>query len=184
MSRGTQRERHRRALMPRSIVARASSVWSDGVAVIALDWVEVSRTCQQASPRAAELIRSAPRADAAVPGMEWTVADVAAHLVSLTTRYLPFVQDIVRPAFDSMPDLNAQELAPLTSRSLAKLADDLERHSRASCVVPIWRCSRALLRHRVGLLNCYRTARRGARPHSVDIARAIADAATACPSPG
>jgi len=99
--------------------------------VIPLDWETVKPVCVEAAARAANLIRAAPTPDAKVPGLDWTVAEVAAHLVSLTRRYEPFVQDVSRPAFESMPTLNAEELAPLAGRSLNELADDLERGTDA-----------------------------------------------------
>jgi len=98
---------------------------------IGLEWDTVKPVCQKVAARTAELIRKAPSSKAQVPGLDWTVGEVAAHLVSLTHRYEPFVQDQSRPSFESMPALNAEELAPLVVRTLGELADDVERGTRA-----------------------------------------------------
>ena len=98
---------------------------------IGLEWDTVKPVCEEVAVRAADLIRNAPTPNAQVPGLDWTVGEVAAHLVSLTQRYEPFVQDQSRPSFESMPALNAEELAPLAVRTLGELADDLERGTEA-----------------------------------------------------
>lgn len=98
---------------------------------IDLEWDTVKPVCQEVAARTADLIRNAPTPNAHVPGLDWTVGEVAAHLVSLTHRYEPFVQDQSRPSFESMPALNAEELAPLAVRTLSELADDLERGTAA-----------------------------------------------------
>ncbi len=95
--------------------------------VTPLEWQAVKLVCEQTSARAADLIRSAPNPAAPVPGLDWTVADVAAHMVSLTSRHDPFVRNQARPAFESMPALNADELSPLDGLTLTELADRLER---------------------------------------------------------
>ena len=94
---------------------------------IPLDWHAVSSTCQRTSDRFAELLRSAPEAHASVPGLDWTVAEVGAHVVSLTSRYVPFVQGQEKAFPTSMPEMNAQELDALSALSLDELADQLER---------------------------------------------------------
>jgi uncharacterized protein (TIGR03083 family) len=96
-------------------------------AAIPLDWQSVSSTCQRTSDRFVELLRSAPDAHASVPGLDWTVAQVAAHVVSLTARYVPFVQGQGKAFYASMPEMNAQELDALCALSLDELADRLER---------------------------------------------------------
>ena len=101
------------------------------VGSIGLEWDTVKPVCEELAARASDLIRNAPTANAQVPGLDWTVGEVAAHLVSLTQRYEPFVQNQSRPSFESMPALNAEELAPLTVRTLGELADDLERGTEA-----------------------------------------------------
>ncbi|MEY2469290.1 MAG: hypothetical protein QOF21_1988 [Actinomycetota bacterium] len=98
---------------------------------IQLEWDNVRSVCEEAAARAVALIRNAPTPDARVPGLDWTVREVAAHLVSLTERYEPFVRDQSRPSFESMPALNAEELSPLAVRTLGQLADDLERGTRS-----------------------------------------------------
>ena len=95
--------------------------------VIPLEWGAVCSTCQRTSDRFVQLLRTAPDAHAAVPGLDWTVAEVAAHVVSLTARYVPFVQGQGNAFYASMPEMNAQELDALSALSLDELADRLER---------------------------------------------------------
>ncbi|MBE1551091.1 uncharacterized protein (TIGR03083 family) [Mycobacterium sp. OAS707] len=93
---------------------------------IPLEWETVSSTCQRATDRFVELLRSAPDAQASVPGLDWTVAQVAAHVVSLTARYVPFVQGQGKAFYATMPEMNAHELDALSAFSLDELADRLE----------------------------------------------------------
>ena len=97
------------------------------VSVYPLDWEDVRATCERTSKRVADLIRSAPDPAARVAGLDWTVAELAAHLASLTERYDPFVRNTGRPDFETMPALNAQENAPFAGRSLEELARIIER---------------------------------------------------------
>lgn len=96
------------------------------MSVYPLDWDNVRTTCERLASRVAELLRTAPDPAAPVPGLEWTVAELAAHLVSLTRRYEPFVRNATTPNFESMPELNAQELDGFSARSLEELAGLLE----------------------------------------------------------
>ena len=97
------------------------------VSVFPLDWDAVRSTCERTSVRVAGLIRSASDPGAKVPGLDWTVADVAAHLVSLTHRYEAFLRGNGEAMTTSMPDLNAEQLAAFAGRDLSELADLLER---------------------------------------------------------
>jgi hypothetical protein len=42
--------------------------------------------------------------------LDWTVTEVAAHVVSLTTRCVPFVKGEGQTFYADMPDMNAREL--------------------------------------------------------------------------
>jgi uncharacterized protein (TIGR03083 family) len=95
-------------------------------AAIPLDWHAVSSTCQRTTARFAELLRSAPDPHASVPGLDWTIAEVAAHVVSLTARYVPFVQGQEKTFPASIPEMNARELEALSALTLEELADRLE----------------------------------------------------------
>jgi uncharacterized protein (TIGR03083 family) len=96
------------------------------VSVIPLDWEAVRSTCQRTTTRFAELLRSAPDPHARVPGLDWTAAELAAHVVSLTARYQPFLKGQGDPFYASMSDMNAQELDAFSRLSLDELADHLE----------------------------------------------------------
>ena len=97
------------------------------MSVVPLDWEAVRATCQRSSTRFAELLRSAPDPHAPVPGLGWTVAELAAHVVSLTARYEPFLKGQGDAFYATMPEMNAQELDAFSRLSLDELAAYLER---------------------------------------------------------
>src|ERR687891_1491322 len=97
------------------------------MSVVPLDWEAVRATCQRSSTRFAELLRSAPDPHAPVPGLDWTVAELAAHVVSLTARYEPFLKGQGDAFYATMPEMNAQELDAFSRLSLDELAAYLER---------------------------------------------------------
>jgi uncharacterized protein (TIGR03083 family) len=84
------------------------------------------------------LVASAPDAGAAVPGSDWNVGDVAAHLVAGTEAYVryatggsePFV-DVSDIAGGSLTRSNAARLQAEPERDLASLADRLRAGSSA-----------------------------------------------------
>jgi uncharacterized protein (TIGR03083 family) len=90
---------------------------------------------QTAAARTAELLRAVTTPDAAVPGMTWTVAETAAHLIGELRDYTAFLTG-ERPAHESVAVTrngrtpseqgaisNAAQLAGFAERDLAKLAD-------------------------------------------------------------
>lgn len=95
--------------------------------VIPLEWDAVRSACQRTSDRFVELVRSAPDPQAPVPGLDWTAAEVAAHVVSLTARYVPFLKGQGNAFYGSMPDMNARELDAFSALSLDELAEQIER---------------------------------------------------------
>jgi uncharacterized protein (TIGR03083 family) len=95
--------------------------------VIPLDWESVRSTCQTTTSRFAELLRKAQDGQAPVPGLDWTVAQLAGHVVSLTARYEPFLEGKGDAFYANMSDMNAEELDAFSHLSLSELADDLER---------------------------------------------------------
>ncbi len=94
--------------------------------VIPLDWNNVCSVYRRASTRFAELLRSAPDGHTRIRGLDWTVAELAAHVVSLTGRYEPFVQGQGNAFYASMSEMNAQELEAYSLLSLDELAGQLE----------------------------------------------------------
>ena len=64
---------------------------------IPLEWETVSSACQHATDRFVELLRSAPDAQASVPGHDWTVAEVAWGRCSTLSHHIP--DQIVRGPF-------------------------------------------------------------------------------------
>jgi uncharacterized protein (TIGR03083 family) len=88
-----------------------------------------------AAGRTAALLRRVPDASAAVPGLEWSVAETAAHLVAELTHYAGFVKgtrDVHATLAQGRPEepparrtatANAAQLAEFTERDLSRLAD-------------------------------------------------------------
>ena len=95
--------------------------------VIPLEWEDVRNACQRTSTRFVEVLRSASDPHARIRGLDWTVAELAAHVVSLTARYEPFLKGQGNAFYASMSDMNAQELDAFSRLSLDELADHLER---------------------------------------------------------
>ena len=92
------------------------------------------RALREAAARAADLLRTVPHPDAAVPALDWTAAETAAHMVGELTDYAAFAggeRDAgppLDPAADQTPArrnaaANAAQLARLTERDLSRLAD-------------------------------------------------------------
>jgi uncharacterized protein (TIGR03083 family) len=91
-----------------------------------------------AALRTASLLRTAPDLQAAVPGLDWTVAEAAAHLVAELMNYRGFLDGTVNgwTDFALAPDAktpaehsaayNAEHLAEFTERDPRLLADMLE----------------------------------------------------------
>jgi uncharacterized protein (TIGR03083 family) len=95
--------------------------------VIPLDWEAVRSTCERTTTRFADLLRTAPDPQARVPGLDWTVAQLAGHVVSLIPRYEPFLQGKGDAFYANMPEMNAQELDAFSRFRLDELADQLDR---------------------------------------------------------
>lgn len=81
----------------------------------------------RAAGRVAELFRSAPAPDRRVPGSEWTVGDVAAHLASGVDAYAGYLAGSTEPRAD-VSDLPGGSLAASNAANLATVADrDVDR---------------------------------------------------------
>jgi uncharacterized protein (TIGR03083 family) len=84
----------------------------------------------QAAARTAALLRAVPDPSAPVPGLSWTVAETAAHLVAELDDYRAlFGGASARPGGGDASKLNAAaniaQLARFRERDLSRLADDL-----------------------------------------------------------
>jgi len=100
-----------------------------------MDIAASSRALRQAAARTAALLRTAPEADAPVPGLVWSVAETAAHLVGGLQHYTAFVtgNEDAREYFQLAADAktpaeraavaNARALDELAERDLGRLAD-------------------------------------------------------------
>jgi uncharacterized protein (TIGR03083 family) len=88
---------------------------------------------REAAQRAAAVIRQAPDGAAPVKGLQWTVAETAAHLLSEFHDYAAIVSgaatvstvDGQQSAAQQTSAANAQQLVRLAERDLARLADAL-----------------------------------------------------------
>ena len=80
--------------------------------------------------RIAALLRTAPDRDAKVKGLDWSVADLGAHLVTETDRFERFGRGESQPLGD-VAQTNADELAAITERDPALQAGlFLDGHAR------------------------------------------------------
>lgn len=96
-----------------------------------------SESLRRAAERTAALLRRMPDAEAPVPGLEWTVADAAAHLVTTVRKYHGFLdgtidaQDMLTSAADAQTPgersaaSNAAYLADFAERDLTLIAEML-----------------------------------------------------------
>ena len=97
----------------------------------------VGAALRNAAARTAKLLRSVPDGGAAVPGLDWTVAQTAAHLAGELGYYTrvvtgePDVLDELGPAAEGQTPgqrsaaANARQLQELTERDPSRLADML-----------------------------------------------------------
>ena len=87
---------------------------------------------RDAAVAVADLLRTAPDGDQHVPGLEWTIADVGGHLVTVARRSMdvargePFSWDPGDDTHASMAAFNDSELVELGERDPVKLAGLLE----------------------------------------------------------
>ena len=101
-----------------------------------IDLLQVESDVLDGGRRFAELVRSAPDADAKVKGLEWTVAELAAHVATVldwqsysTARFDPAVPG-AHPAYnqrllDQFPERDLTTLAGIIEDRAAEAADRL-----------------------------------------------------------
>ena len=105
--------------------------------MVDIDLAATQSALREAAVRTANLLRSVPDGNIAVPGLSWTVAEAAAHLVSDADhykgfitgerdahRYLALAPNAHTPAERTVVG-NAQLLKEFTERDLSRLTDQL-----------------------------------------------------------
>ena len=104
----------------------------------AVDLAAVRAALQRVAPNVAGLVRSAPDAGAPVPGSDWTVGDVAAHLVIGAEAYAGYATGATNAVFDvsdiaggSLTRSSAALLDAERERDLPGLADRMESAATA-----------------------------------------------------
>jgi uncharacterized protein (TIGR03083 family) len=102
-------------------------------APVAVDLAAVSAALQRVAPTVAGLVRSAPDVGAPVPGSDWSVGDVAAHLVVGAEAYAGYAGGATGAVFDvsdiaggSLTRSSAALLEAEHERDLPGLADRME----------------------------------------------------------
>lgn len=102
--------------------------------------VTAGESLRMAASRTAALLRRVPDANAAVPGLQWTVADTAAHLVATVRKYDGFVQGTIdaremlsRAAAAQTP---AERSAVSNAAYLAEFTDSRDLAGLAGMLVP------------------------------------------------
>jgi uncharacterized protein (TIGR03083 family) len=92
------------------------------VGVVPIDWAQMQAALERAAQRIAELLRSAPDANARVSGLDWTVADLGAHLINESDRFERFGRGESQ-ALDDVARTNADEIAGVAERNPAEQAE-------------------------------------------------------------
>lgn len=100
----------------------------DDVRAEGFGFSDIAPVFDDAGRRLVDLLRSLDPEDGSrpVPGMDWTVAETAAHTVAVLRRGL--VDDRRVDSIDDVARLNAVTLAEIPERELAAVADVLEAH--------------------------------------------------------
>ncbi len=100
------------------------------MSLVPIDWTQIRAGLDRAANRIGALLRTAPDRDTRVKGLDWTVADLGAHLVNETDRFERFGRGESQP-LDDVPQTNADEIATVTERDPAlQAALFLEGHAK------------------------------------------------------
>jgi uncharacterized protein (TIGR03083 family) len=100
------------------------------VSLVPIDWTAIRAGLDRAANRVAALLRTAPERDAKVKGLDWTVADLGAHLVNEAERFERFGRGESQTLGD-VARTNADEIATVTERDPAVQAGlFLDGHAR------------------------------------------------------
>ena len=100
--------------------------------MIPIDWHEARSAAERATQDVAELLSNAPDGSAPVPLLDWNIAEVGAHLVTVATGYIDFARGEPSALGEqSMDELNEQRLGDYTVRDTVEIANDLVRESKA-----------------------------------------------------
>ena len=90
-----------------------------------MDWLELRDDVTATAGRVADILRGVPDGDSPLPGTDWTVAEVGAHLVTVARRY-PRMMETPEPFPESLSAQNQLELDELGERDPSRLAGMLE----------------------------------------------------------
>ena len=100
------------------------------MSLVPIDWTQIRGGLDRGANRVAALLRTAPDRDAPVKGLDWTVADLGAHLVNVTERFERFGRGESQP-LDDVAKTNAEEISTVTERDPALQAGlFLDGHAR------------------------------------------------------
>jgi uncharacterized protein (TIGR03083 family) len=101
------------------------------MAALPVDPVAVRAAVAAAAGQAAELVRSLPDPAAPVPGLDWTAAQTAAHLVATARAFSGYVTGQVTPdATIDLAERNLDRIGQVGERELPALADLLVAETR------------------------------------------------------
>lgn len=92
------------------------------MSVVPIDGARLHDALDRAGQRVASLLRSAPDGGAKVSGLDWTVAELGAHLVNEAERFDRFGRGVTQSLAD-VATVNAQEIATVEERDPARLAE-------------------------------------------------------------
>lgn len=92
------------------------------MSVVPIDGARLHDALDRAGERVAALLRSAPDGEAKVSGLDWTLADLGAHLVNEAERFERFGRGVTQPLVD-VALVNAEEIATVAERDPSRLAE-------------------------------------------------------------
>jgi uncharacterized protein (TIGR03083 family) len=96
-----------------------------------VDFASTQRDVERVCEATADLLRTAPDPTRQVSGLDWTVAELGAHLVTVARRHVAvadgagFVWDPHGSMHDAMAAFNAREMAELAERDPVRLGSRL-----------------------------------------------------------
>lgn len=93
-------------------------------------WMELRTRIVGATERFADLLRAAPTPTEPIPGLEWDVGELGAHVVSVPTRYRRMMAT-PEPFPVSLSAMNEAEIAAVSTREPEELADLLSEEVAA-----------------------------------------------------
>lgn len=102
------------------------------VSVIPIDWEQSRTLVGRAADDLATLLKTVPDGSTPVPGLDWNISEVGAHLVTCAMGYTEYAGGASSALEDqTMAELNEERLREYKRRDPSELADQLIYHTQA-----------------------------------------------------